>query len=334
MTLIRVRDGEISPETLFAFLSGQYGQRQVQRLARPTGQYNLNLQEVSSLHVPRFSENLTQAIRQIIENSLHHAESAKQLQHDAEEILLLAIGLKNWQPPEPLTYIRSCCDAFSSGRLDADHFKPKFAELETYIRATGRFTSLEELLSINTRGTQPDYTETGLPVINSKHVANTEVRLNEDNRFATPGSNALRIKRGDVLINGTGVGTIGRAAPYLHESEALPDNHVTILRPKDGCIDPVYLSIFLNSMAGQYQVDKWLRGSSGQIELYPNDIAQFVVWIAPDDIQRSIRKAVDDAFTAKGNATRFLEAAKRAVEIAIEDSEEAALSYLKSVMDI
>lgn len=87
-------------------------------------------------------------------------------------------------------------------------------------------------------------------------------------------------------------------------------------------------------MAGQYQVDKWFRGSSGQIELYPNDIAQFVVWIAPDDIQRSIRKAVDDAFTAKGKATRFLEVAKRAVEIAIEDSEEAALSYLKSVKDV
>ena len=66
-------------------------------------------------------------------------------------------------------------------------------------------------------------------------------------------------------------------------------------------------------------------------ELYPNDFAQFVDWIAPVDVQQSIRKAVDDAFTAKGNATRLLDAAKRAVEIAIEESEAAALAYLEAI---
>ena len=40
---------------------------------------------------------------------------------------------------------------------------------------------------------------------------------------------------------------------------ALPDNHVTVLRPKSGSIDPVYLSVYLNSLAGQYQVNNWLR---------------------------------------------------------------------------
>ena len=53
-----------------------------------------------------------------------------------------------------------------------------------------------------------------------------------DNRFASLSEKEepLFIKKGDVLINGTGVGTIGRAACYLHEQNALPDNHVTILR--------------------------------------------------------------------------------------------------------
>ena len=256
------------------------------------------------------------------------AESAKQLQHGAEQTLLRALGLENWQPPEPLTYTRPSRDAFAAGRLDAEHFKPKYAGLETHIRATGSFTKLEDLLAINERGTQPDYDESGLAVVNSRHVANGEVRLNDDNRVAVAGSNALKIKHGDVLMNGTGVGTIGRAAPFLHYAEALPDNHVTVLRPKAGRIDPVYLSVYLNSLAGQYQVNKWLRGSSGQIELYPNDIAQFLVWIAPTEVQQSIRKAIDDAFAAKRNATQLLDAARRAMEIAIEQSEAAALAWL------
>ena len=78
-------------------------------------------------------------------------------------------------------------------------------------------------------------------------------------------------------------------------------------------------------------MNKWLRGSSGQIELYPNDIAQFLVWIAPDEIQQSIKTAIDSAFVKKRNAIALLDAAKRAVEIAIESDEATALEFLKSL---
>ncbi|MEQ1439923.1 hypothetical protein AAG565_11200 [Fontimonas sp. SYSU GA230001] len=107
----------------------------------------------------------------------------------------------------------------------------------------------------------------------------------------------------------------------------MPDNHVTILRP-NGDLDPVYLAIFLNSLAGQLQVEQRLRGSSGQIELYPNDIAEFLVWVAPQSLQQHVRALVEQSFAQRQRATRLLDAAKRAVEIAIEDSEAAALAYL------
>ncbi len=131
-------------------------------------------------------------------------------------------------------------------------------------------------------------------------------------------------------MNGPGVGTIGRVAAYLHECQAVPDNHVTVLRLRDE-LDPVYLSVFLNSIAGQLQVEQRLRGSSGQIELYPNDIAEFRVWLAPKALQQSIRKQVEQSFAQKQRAAQLLDAAKRAVEIAIEDSEAAALAYLDAL---
>jgi type I restriction enzyme M protein len=84
-------------------------------------------------------------------------------------------------------------------------------------------------------------------------------------------------------------------------------------------------------MAGQWQVEERLRGSSGQIELYPTDIAQFTVWIAPSTVQKEIRRSVEKSYEQKQRATQLLDAAKRAVEIAIEDSEAAALAYLDQV---
>jgi len=122
------------------------------------------------------------------------------------------------------------------------------------------------------------------------------------------------------------VGTIGRAAPYLENQDALPDNHVTIVRPSE--INPLYLSVYLNSQLGQLQIERMISGSSGQIELYPEDIRQIVVWDAPEQLQLQIADAVRCSFTMESRASELLAAAKRAVEIAIEDSETAALDFI------
>lgn len=45
-----------------------------------------------------------------------------------------------------------------------------------------------------------------------------------------------------------------------------------------------------------------LKDTSGQIELYPNDIAQFKVWVAPPEIQASIRHEVEKSFEQKKRA--------------------------------
>jgi restriction endonuclease S subunit len=186
---------------------------------------------------------------------------------------------------------------------------------------------LKDFLTLNQRGTQPNYAEQGLPVINSKHVREGEVLLS-DNRFAglSEKEEPLFIKKGDVLINGTGVGTIGRAACYLHEQNALPDNHVTILRTDK--INPIFLSVYLNSIAGKYQVDKYFKGSSGQIELYPKDIDNFYIPLINDDTQTQIADLVQQSFSLKAKSERLLETAKRAVEIAIETDEQTAMAYI------
>lgn len=241
---IRLKSSRIRPYFLSTFLNAMPGKLQSDQNVTGVTRPALDYSTIRSFSIPFYSDGLQSLIEIAVRNAYESFDKAKVELSNAEQILLRALDLDNWRPSEPLTYSRSNREAFASGRFDAEHFKPKFSELEAHIRATDSFTNLEDLLAINARGTQPDYTESGLPVINSKHVANTEVRLNEDNRLATPTNNSLRIKQGDVLMNGTGVGTIGRTAPYLHDSEALPDNHVTVLRPKDGSIDPVYLSIF------------------------------------------------------------------------------------------
>lgn len=47
--------------------------------------------------------------------------------------------------------------------------------------------------------------------------------------------------------------------------------------------------------------------------------------------QEAIQRQVEQSFSVRRRASQLLEAAKRAVEIAIEDSETAALAYLRAV---
>ncbi len=128
----------------------------------------------------------------------------------------------------------------------------------------------------------------------------------------------LQIRYGDILMNGTGCGTLGRVAPYLSEGLAIPDNHVTILRSPT--LDPAYLSFYLNSQAGQLQVEMHQRGTSGQLELYPFDIRKFLVWVAPEGFQKQIRSLYDKAAASEQRSKELLEQAKTRVEQLIEEA--------------
>lgn len=327
--ILRANKSKIEPAYMHAFLAGRFGQSQVASSKRGGGQMGLILPDLKGLMIARFSADFEQRVARL--SRLSHQTNRRRQEYidHAGALLMNSLGLNRWQAPEPLSYVRRSGEAFASGRLDAQHFQPRFRALTDFIEATGHGARLGNWLNENQRGKQPDYAEDGLPVVNSKHVLRGEVRLDADNRHASFADDDLLIHHGDVLMNGTGVGTIGRVAPYLHADPAIPDNHVTILRPKQG-LDPVYLSVFLNSMAGQWQVEERLRGSSGQIELYPTDIAQFTVWIAPPSVQKEIRRSVEKSYEQKQRATQLLNAAKRAVEIAIEDSEAAAFEYLEA----
>ena len=60
--------------------------------------------------------------------------------------------------------------------------------------------------------------------------------------------------------------TIGRSQVLLDDESAVVDGHVSIIKPKPG-LDPVYLSLYLNTLPGQLQTERNWTGSSGQIEL-------------------------------------------------------------------
>ena len=86
-------------------------------------------------------------------------------------------------------------------------------------------------------------------------------------------------------------------------------------------MDSCYLSVYLNSIAGQIQVEKYQSGSSGQIELYPADILRFLVWEAPNETQKAIGDMVRNAYQKEKESRNILTQAKNILEELIEKEE-------------
>lgn len=84
----------------------------------------------------------------------------------------------------------------------------------------------------------------------------------------------------------------------------------------------------MNSTIGRMQTKRLITGSA-QAELYPTDIDQFIIPFIDQSAQQEIINSVLTAHAARKTAKALLEAAKRAVEIAIEDSETAAITWLQ-----
>jgi type I restriction enzyme S subunit len=82
-------------------------------------------------------------------------------------------------------------------------------------------------------------------------------------------------KPGDVLLNSTGTGTIGRSAVFEVEGDFIVDSYVTVLRPRTGLALGKWLSGLLRTGWGQTHLERYcFTGSTNQIELSRRALAE------------------------------------------------------------
>lgn len=96
-------------------------------------------------------------------------------------------------------------------------------------------TTLGEIAEYINRGFSPKYVETdGEMVINQKCIRDGRINflLTKLTDMHKPITSEKILKKGDILINSTGVGTAGRIAQFNEESIATADSHITIVRIK------------------------------------------------------------------------------------------------------
>ncbi len=128
--------------------------------------------------------------------------------------------------------------------------------------------SLADCTSYLGRGISPKYVERGgIPVLNQKCIRDFSVDFSKSRRHDTTlrKVDGRELVSGDVLVNSTGVGTLGRVAQILHLDETtIVDSHVTVVRAGES-INNEYLGCFMQFK--QPVIEDMGEGSTGQTEL-------------------------------------------------------------------
>ena len=317
---------------LLVYLTGRYGSILKDRLKSNLLVSYIAKGDLFRIPVPSFGDEFIHRLHTYVEVSLTMRNRIRARQTEAEETLLAALGLADWEPPEPVSYTARASDAFAAGRLDAQYFMPAKEQVRQSLAVmpgnslSKRVDSIRDMfvpsrMPAKMKVRNYDVTDALVSLLDAEKEASFAAEI---------GSVKKTFKDGDVVIS--------RLRAYLKEiavvrtSGDIPSvgsSEFIVLRPKMGQrdISPETLMVFLRSAPVQ-TVLKWCQDGSQHPRFSERHLLSIPVPEAVTTVSGKITTIVKEAFTARNKARWLLESAKRAVEIAIEDGEPDAMAFL------
>ncbi|KAF2336156.1 restriction endonuclease subunit S [Flavobacterium daemonense] len=328
----------ILPEYLTTFLNTKYGIIDIKRRARQSiNQTNVNPEEVKEIKIPLLRLELQKSISNNFEKAHKSLIISQQKYAEAETLLLETLGLQDFEPSTEAVNVKFFKSSFiSTGRLDAEYYQPKYDSIEAKFNEfkrirLGNLVEYPISSGVTPKAGGDDYTDAfdGIPFIRAVDLQNGQVNPNNFNYIKSPIHDNLlkrtKLKQNDVLFSIAG--TVGRTAIFQHKFEANINQAVAILRFEETLVNRMYLVAFFNSKIGKLFVSKYSRQGL-QTNLNLNEVADLSIPIIEKEIQEKIASLIKESFAVKAKGEQLLEVAKRAVEIAIEENEKNAMTFI------
>ena len=322
---------------LWAFLHSSFGQRMLWRSASQTGQPHLTLPAITKIKVPEYKK-LQDKIEKLYTLSVCKKQESNSAYRDAETILLTVLCISEKAYKSTGIAVKSISESFRvTGRLDAEYYQPKYEALFGALSKfkTQKLGGARGLVSV-AKSIEPGseaYVEVGIPFVRvsdvSKYeISEPEIKLRSD---ILPNPEVLFPQKDTILLSKDGsVGIaykVESTIPVITSGALL---HLSIRNKEE--VLPDYLTLVLNSPIVQLQAE---RDSNGAIIQHwkPSEIENVIIPVLDMSIQKEIATQVQESFALRKQSKQLLEYAKQAVEMAIEQGEDAALEWLKDKVD-
>lgn len=343
-TIIRTK--KINPFYLLVYLNTETGKLFSLRGKRGAIQEGLNLSDLKEIRVYIPSNDFQKYIEKIIKASFIDTEKSIEIFKEAENILLSELGLTNWQPKHQLAFIKDYSDTQQAQRIDAEYYQPKYDEIFKAIKSySGGWDTLDNLVRTKKciEVGSGQYLDEGIPFVRVSNISPFEIteekyisvslykkRTPQEDDIAFEKSKNHQPQQGEILFSKDGTPGI---AHYLKDEppKMIPSGGILRLKSKNDKVNNEYLTLVLNSILTQEQVN---RDVGGSIILHwrPDQVKETVIPILSKAKQLEIQQKVTETFNLRKQSKHLLESAKKAVEMAIEQDEQVAIKWLQKEM--
>lgn len=324
-TIIRAK--KVDPFYLLTYLNSDVGQLFALRGVRGAIQQGLNLSDLKEIKVFLPSEMFQKFIRSIVTKAFSMTDEAKSLYSQAEQILLSELGLLNWKPKHQLSFVKNFSNTQSADRIDAEYFQPMYEEVVERIKQyKNGHKPLVEIVKIMDRNFQPkdDVTYRYIELANISANGNINGFIEAQGK-ELPTRARRKVNIGDVIVS-TIEGALSSIALINDDLDnVLCSTGFFVINSEK--INSETLLVLLKSLVGQLQLKK---GCSGTIltAIGDDEFKRIILPDIPVSIQSDIKKKITEMYNAKALSKRFLNIAKRGVEMAIEKDEKEAQDWI------
>jgi hypothetical protein len=266
-----------------------------------------------------------------------HTQEAVATYETAQNYLNSEIGV-DADFPQYISTEKTLSNSFkATGRLDAEYYQPKYDFLFEALRKLnckplGGENGLVYLKKSIEPGSEA-YQEDGIPFVRVSDVSKYEIMPPEIFLSHDVVENVATLfpKRDTILFSKDG--SVGIAYKLERDEDIITSGallHLTVRNTNE--ILPDYLTLVLNSPVVQMQAE---RDSNGAIIQHwkPSEIENVIIPVLDMRKQKEIAAKVQESFALRLKSKQLLEYAKQAVEMAIEQGEDAALAWLKDKVD-
>lgn len=282
---------KINPWFLFAFLKTKYAINQLVRMTMASMYPAVSENDISTLLIPIPSTSFQEKIATMIIEAFKEKHIAKIQLAEMEGSLL-----RNLRLPKPSLEFKSTYEVrFDEleDRVDSEFYQPKFIQIMHILESNNycNVVTMDEIHQKIRYGTSEDldYVESGTPFLRLSEL-NEFYSFDLDNIKYIRRTDAERLKtyeveEKDILISRTG--TLGYAI-YIDSklSGSIFGSYFIRVRIKKG-LNPLYISIFLNSIYGKLQADRQRTGAV-QTNLTIPAILSLKVAIPSEEIQKNL----------------------------------------------
>lgn len=319
---------DVNPYYLCYVLRSRFTTWQLEKLCSGSGYPAINQEtDLPLLRVPKptrpVQDRMVQTVQPLEQAAQLLDSRAGRVRAGAAALLLLLLGLPTDLAP---TYFKSGQETTSRAfvvladdlaeRQHYHFYHPRPAAMLAALNTRYSTTTLADprVVTYLRRGEQPEYTEDGpVRVLKTIDLKNGYITYDKALRVSQEFFDAMphaQVRKGDILLASTGHGSMGKVDIYDLDELAVADSHLTILRV-GAEYDSYFVAYYLRSEIGQLQIEKWFTGSSGQIELQPDDIRQFLIPASntSSGIPMAEQQRIAARVTKRLNWARALEAA-------------------------